>query len=64
MQEDILEQLHQGHQGIEKTRKLAQDTVLININRQIDSLCKACEACQQLQQTNMREPLITHKIHT
>ena len=63
MQEDILEQLHQGHQGIEKTRKLARDTVYwININRQIDLLCKACEACQQLQQTNMREPLITHKI--
>ena len=27
MQNEILQQLHQGHQGVEKTRRLARDTV-------------------------------------
>jgi hypothetical protein len=40
MQEDILHKLHQGYQGIEKTRKLACDTVYwVNINKHIESLC-------------------------
>lgn len=36
MQRDILEQLHNGHQGVEKTRRLARDCVYwLNINKDV-----------------------------
>ena len=61
MQKEILQQLHQGHQGVEKTRRLARDTVYwVNINRDIEVICKSCHACQENQVINTKEPLMPH----
>ncbi|XP_038062402.1 uncharacterized protein K02A2.6-like [Patiria miniata] len=50
LQTDILQQLHTGHMGIEKTRRLARESVYWpNINRHIDELVKACSYCQESQ---------------
>ena len=63
MQQDILRQLHQAHQGIEKTRRLARETVYwININKDIEKMCQSCTLCQQYQDANKREPLEPHDI--
>ena len=57
MQKDILKQLHSGHQGVEKTRRLARESVYwVKINSDIDNTCNSCESCQEQQDANRREP--------
>ena len=61
MQKDILKQLHSGHQGFEKTRRLARESVYwVKINSDIENTCKSCESCQEQQDANRREPLLQH----
>ena len=49
MQDDILRQLHVGHQGIEKTRLLARETVYWpRINEDIKGMVERCSPCQEL----------------
>ena len=58
MQKEILQHLHQGHQGVDKTRRLARDTVYwVNINRDIEVICKSCHACQENQVSTQRNLL-------
>ena len=65
MTEDILRQLHSGHQGIEKTRRLARETVYwLNINKDIEKLCKSCPTCGMHQAADPKQPLIPHKVPT
>ena len=59
LRKDILSQLHKGHQGIEKTRLLARESVYWpKINEDIEKMVKRCVACQELQDNNTKEPLI------
>ena len=52
LQADILAQLHQSHQGIEKTQLLAREGVYWpNINKDIEYMTRTC---------NKKEPLIPH----
>ena len=61
LRSDMLNQLHERHQGIEKTRQLARESLYWpNINKDIECLCKSCEICQELQPVNCREPLSAH----
>ena len=63
MQNEILKQLHVAHQGIEKTRKLARESVYwLNISKHIETMCKTCETCQKYQNANQKEPLIAHEV--
>jgi len=63
MQKDILEQLHEGHQGNEKTRRLTCQSVnWINTNKDVERICNSCETCQEHQNTHRKEPLIPHKL--
>ena len=63
LQKDILNQLHQGHMGIERTRRLARASVYWpNINHDIERIVKVCEICQQYQPQKQQEPLIPHDI--
>jgi transposase InsO family protein len=63
MQKDILSQLHTAHQGIEKTRHLARQSVYwLGINKHIESMCKTCQTCQKYQPANQKEPIIAHEI--
>ena len=65
LRQDILNQLHQGHQGIERTRRLARETVYWpNINKDIEQISKNCYACQENQVKQQREPLQPHDIPT
>ena len=60
-QKEILQQLHQRHQGVKKARRLARDTVYwVNINPCIAVICQSCHACQENQVINTKEPLMPH----
>jgi transposase InsO family protein len=65
LRSDILEQLHHGHFGIEKTRRLARESVYWpKINQDIEQLTKKCETCQAHQPSHQKEPLEPHDIPT
>jgi transposase InsO family protein len=60
---DIIEQLHQGHFGIEKTKRLARESVYWpGIGKEIDKMVKNCDTCQENQPCQMKEPLEPHDI--
>ena len=49
LQSNILQQLHYGHQGIEKTKLRAKDTVFWNgVNKDIENLIKECQNVKQI----------------
>ena len=59
----ILDKLHQGHQGIEKTKQPARQTVFWpRINADIEELVSKCSHCQELRNDNPKEPLIPRAI--
>ena len=63
MQSFILDRLHYGHLGIEKTRLRAKDSVYwININRDIETTVKSCHICQEHQPAQQHETLLPHEI--
>ena len=54
----MLEKLHQGHPGIEKTKQRARQTLYWpGINANIDNLVFRCTICQESRNANSREPL-------
>ena len=63
MREDILKQLHTGHQGVEKTRLRAKTLVFWpKINAHIEQLCKSCDICQKHQTSQTHETLMQHDV--
>ena len=58
LQKKILLTLHEGHQGIDKTRRRARDSVFWpGIDRQIEDMIKRCYQCLSLLPANCKEPL-------
>jgi hypothetical protein len=46
MQKEVKKRLHQAHQGIEKTKLQARETVYwMNINKDIEDMVKTCDTC-------------------
>ena len=63
MRQEILENLHQSHMGISKTKARARETVYWpNINQHIEMLIKKCEVCQTYQKQQQKEPMIPSDI--
>ena len=63
MQSFILDRLHYGHLGIEKTRLRAKDSVYwININRDIETTVKSCHICEEHQPAQQHETLLPHEV--
>ena len=63
MRKKILEKLHQGHQGIEKTKRRARETVFWpRINNEIESMVSKCSHCQELRNANSKEELHPHSV--
>ncbi len=59
LQRPIPEQIHSGHQRVEKWRLRAQDAVFwIGINTDIQDRVSKCPACQGNQRSQPREPMI------
>ncbi|XP_011670764.1 uncharacterized protein K02A2.6-like [Strongylocentrotus purpuratus] len=65
MREYILSKLHEGHQGIEKTRLRAKASVYWeSINDDIEVLVKGCSVCQEYKPSQPHETLLQHEIPT
>ena len=63
MRSTILEKLHQGHPGIEKTKQRASQTVFWpRINEDIENLVSKCSFCQELGNANSKEALNPYPI--
>ena len=57
-QKKTLSNLHEGHQGIEKTRRRARDSVYWpGMNQDIEEMVKRCSECRTLLPVNTKEPL-------
>ncbi|XP_068684387.1 uncharacterized protein [Montipora foliosa] len=58
LQKKILLTLHEGNQGIDKTRRSARDSVFWpGIDRDIENMVKRCHQCLLLLPANCKEPL-------
>ena len=63
--DEILNQLHEGHFGVDRTKLCARDSVYWpNINKDIEGLVKMCDLCQEHSCRNSKDPSIPHDIPT
>ena len=60
---EILKRLHISHQGIEKTRRRARQSVYWpGIDNDVKNIVNACKECQQMLPSIQKEPIIMEKI--
>ena len=61
--DEILNQLHEGHFGMDRTKLSARDYVYWpHINRNIECLVKTCDLCQEHLHRNNKDPAIPRDI--
>lgn len=54
----ITDKIHQSHQGVEKSKKLARDIFYWpGMNKQIEDLVAKCEICNRYRNQNQKEPM-------
>ena len=62
---EILEKIHQAHQGVEKCQLRARSCIFWpNINKDIEARVQKCKACQEGQNTQAKETLEPHEVPT
>ena len=62
-QSEVLEKLHEGHFGIDRTRLRAKDTVYWpEINVDIETLVKSCELCQEYSRRNNKDLVLAREL--
>lgn len=63
LRQEILKQIHEGHQGIEKCKLRARSIVFWpRITRDIEQMVKNCLICEKYQHRNRKETLFTHPV--
>ena len=63
LQKYILKLLHRPHLGIEKTRTRAKSLVYWpQLNADIENMIIKCSSCQKYRSSNIKEPMISHKV--
>lgn len=63
LRRDTLHKLHKSHQGIEKTKQLARQTIFWpGMSAQIEDLISKCATCQRHRNSNPKEPLHPHQL--
>lgn len=60
---DMLNQLHESHMGINKTKARAAEIFYwLSMGRDIENLVSKCEKCEKYRNSNVKEPMMTHEI--
>lgn len=63
LRQEMLEQLHQSHFGISKTKSRAHELLYWpNMNEQIENIISKCHICQVNQSQNIKEPMVQSKL--
>jgi transposase InsO family protein len=63
MQSEMLERIHEGHQGIEKCKNRARKVMFWpGMNQHIETVIKSCHTCTKYRNKQQREPLLCHEI--
>ena len=63
MRKEMLQRIHQGHMGIEKSKRRARDVLYWpGMNSQISDMISRCTICLQHQRQNTKEPMIPSRI--
>ena len=63
--DNILEKIHEAHQGVAKCQLQAKACVLwLNINKDIEAKVQKCEICQESQNTQTKETVEPHEVPT
>ena len=59
----VLEKLHEGHFGIDRTKLRARDTVYwLEINKDIEALIRTCEICQEHSCRNNKDLVLAREL--
>ncbi len=62
LRQNILQQLHESHQGIDKTKKLARESVYWpGVSKSVENICASCALCQEMQHQQTPQPLQSHE---
>ncbi|KAK2552099.1 Transposon Ty3-I Gag-Pol polyprotein [Acropora cervicornis] len=65
MRKEMLEKIHQGHMGIEKSKRRARDTLYWpGMNSQITDTVSRCTICLEHRRQNAKEPMIPFRVPT
>lgn len=63
MRKEMLQRIHQGHMGIEKSKRRARDVLYWpGMNSQISDMISRCTICLHHQRQNTKEPMIPSRI--
>ena len=63
MQELLLQKLHEGHQGIVKSKLRAKECMYwISIHDDIEAMVKNCPICQKYKHSQAKMPLMPHDV--
>ena len=63
MRKEMLQSIHQGHMGIEKSKRRARDVLYWpGMNSQISDIISRCTTCLEHQRQNTKEPMIPSRI--
>ena len=63
LKQQVLDQLHTNHMGIEKAKLLVHESVYWpSINADIEKYIKSCATCLEFKQTQPKEKIIHHDI--
>jgi hypothetical protein len=61
--QQLIESVHQGHMGVEKTIRRARDALFWpGMAKQITSYISQCAVCQKHKYSNSKEPLMSHEV--
>lgn len=63
LRENMIERIHAGHMGVEKSKNRARDLLFWpGMGKQIEAAVEACSICQERRSANPKEPLLSHAI--
>ncbi|CAC5389777.1 unnamed protein product [Mytilus coruscus] len=59
LRKEMLQRIHEGHQGIERCKNRARDVLFWPaMSKQIEDVVQSCDICRRFQNSNAKEPMI------